>query len=85
MKHTILNVAIWAFQRWLNAYVASGLFARVEQLFADLADPQYRNLSGVTKRERVTTAIEQEFGHITDAAGAAARGAVELLYLRAKR
>ena len=82
MKTTILNMAIWAFQRWVNAYIASGLFQRVEQLFHDLADPQYRKLSGVTKRERLTAAIEAEFGHISAASGAAARGAIELLYLR---
>ena len=84
MKDAILNMAIWAFQKWVSAYVASGLFERVQQLFAHLASPEFKDLTGKAKREHLVKTVEQEFGHMTSAAGAVARGSIELLYLRSK-
>jgi hypothetical protein len=84
MKAALIKTAIWAIRLLVERYVAGGLFDRVEQLFSDLLDPQFAQIDGQSKRERVEEAIYNEFGHITELAGSVARQLIELFWLRVK-
>jgi hypothetical protein len=84
MKAILLNSAIWALRRFVEAYIAGGLYSRIESLFDDLLSPEYEELSGETKRERVARQIGAEFSEVRSLAEAVARSFIELFWLRIK-
>jgi hypothetical protein len=81
-KQTLLSTAYWAFKKFVEVYIASGLFERIEELFDELMSDEYAELSGEAKRQRVVLAVSAEFGEIRSAAAAVTRGVIELLWLR---
>ena len=88
MKTALLNTAIWFLRRFLAAWIEGGVFERVENLFNLYTQPQYRNLSGETKRKRVVEAMTAELGELKSALGVSTEsvvvGVIQLLYLRLK-